>query len=256
MKIRCKKMKNVHKFYQIAYNLTKFTMKTMKCFKKYYCVLDFEANCSGEQKRDHEIIEFPAILIESSTGKTISEFRTFVHTIKTGKVSKFINKLTNITDDDLKTGVVWSNQNRQGYPPGALELFEEWCNKNGITSENTMMITCGDWDLKTMLPRQLIITNTRLSIPMQKLFGVWNNVKISYVKYWKLKKRMGMARMLEHSKIPLVGHHHSGIDDTRNIAKICMALVALNYDVTEPNRMLDQRYMGQEQTTIPKNKER
>lgn len=228
----------------------------MNFSKKYYCVLDFEANCSGERVRDHEIIEFPAVLIEAATGKTISEFRTFVYTVKTGKISKFINKLTHITDEDVSGGVMWSNQmtNVAGAPLGAVELFEKWCDDNNITSENTTMVTCGDWDLKTMLPRQLIITNTRLSDNMQKLFGCWNNVKKSYAKQYNLKRKMGMARMLEHAKIPLVGHHHSGIDDTRNIAKICKFLVCKKYDMTVPNTLIQQRYKGQEKLQYRRNK--
>lgn len=218
----------------------------MNCSKQYYVVLDFEANCTAEQKHDHEIIEFPAILVEANTGNIVSEFRTFVTTIKTGNVSKFIRELTHITDEDLhKHGVVWSKQ-MTGLPEdGALELFEKWCNDNKISSKNTTMITCGDWDLKTMLPRQLLISNTLLKNDLQKLFGAWNNVKKSYAKYHKLKRKMGMAAMLKDSNIELVGHHHSGIDDTRNIAKICHRLVQLGVDITQPNTMLEQRYIGQ-----------
>jgi inhibitor of KinA sporulation pathway (predicted exonuclease) len=36
---------------------------------------------------------------------------------------------------------------------------------------------------------------------------------------------MGMDKMLDYLKLPLDGHHHSGIDDCRNIAKICRALM-------------------------------
>lgn len=39
--------------------------------KKYFMVIDFEANCSSNGSRDHEIIEFPAILV--NTNRQISE---------------------------------------------------------------------------------------------------------------------------------------------------------------------------------------
>mmetsp|Transcript_43232 Transcript_43232/g.117012 ORF Transcript_43232/g.117012 Transcript_43232/m.117012 type:complete len:153 (-) Transcript_43232:480-938(-) len=40
------------------------------------------------------------------------------------------------------------------------------------------------------------------------------------------KKRRGMDGMLSELRIELVGHHHLGIDDSRNIAKIALALAA------------------------------
>ena len=51
-----------------------------------------------------------------------------------------------------------------------------------------------------------------------------------------------MAGMLEELKIPLVGHHHSGIDDCRNIAKICHALTLRGEDSTMPNRIIEENY--------------
>ena len=34
-----------------------------------------------------------------------------------------------------------------------------------------------------------------------------------------------MTNMLDYLHIPLVGRHHSGIDDTRNIAKIMLKMI-------------------------------
>lgn len=38
----------------------------------------------------------------------------------------------------------------------------------------------------------------------------------------------------------MTGHHHSGIDDCRNIAKICLALYKGGVDVTEPNNLRNE----------------
>ena len=75
----------------------------------YYLVLDFEANCSADQVKDHEIIEFPCILIDSKTGSTISEFRSFVKLVNFDKLSDFIKDLTHITDEQVNTGLSWSD---------------------------------------------------------------------------------------------------------------------------------------------------
>lgn len=198
-------------------------MKT-KFSKPFYCVLDFEANCSDKNTRDHEIIEFPAVLIDATTGKTISEFRQFVKTIYTGQVSKFITELTHITDKDLKSALTWQQ---------TLIQFEEWCDKYNVTAKTTTMITCGDWDLKTMLPRQMMITGLYLQPRLDKLFSSWNNIKFAYKNCLKIKRRSpGMAGMLKNLKLPLIGHHHSGIDDCRNISRIAHKLTTMGWDVT------------------------
>lgn len=46
--------------------------------------------------------------------------------------------------------------------------------------------------------------------------------------------RIGFARMKFLLSFVLDGHHHSGIDDCRNIAKICRVLMQRNHDITVP----------------------
>lgn len=192
----------------------------------YYLVLDFEANCSKSNKRDHEIIEFPCVLMDSKNNQTIDEFRSFVKLVKHKKLSDFIKNLTHITDEQVNNGLEWSD---------CLKEFEVWCKKHGLHSGNTMIVTCGSWDLKTMLPRQLLITNTKLSAHLDGMFNKWNNIKISFMDHFKYSKQIGMEGMLMSLNMELTGHHHSGIDDCRNIAKICKYLMENGTDITEPN---------------------
>lgn len=181
--------------------------------KKYYIVLDFEANCSGPNKRDHEIIEFPAVLVERESGKTISEFRK--------KLSEFIKELTHITDEQVGTGLYWQ---------ACLDEFEKWCKENQVSSENTTVITCGDWDLKT-----------KLSSYLNALFKNWSNIKISFSSSFGYRKLYGMSIMLDELGLKLEGHHHSGIDDCRNIAKICHELTKRGTDVTQITSSRDSK---------------
>lgn len=184
--------------------------------KSRFLVLDFEANCSGNQQRDHEIIEFPCVLVDSTTGTVLAEFREFVHTVKTGPVSQFIQDLTGITTAQLKAyAVPWAE---------CLARFEQWCERFNITSDNCVVVTCGDWDLRTMLPRQLLITGTVLSPRQQALFKQWCNMKETYRQAYAYRKLMGMDTMLMDMNLELIGRHHSGIDDCRNIARICVEL--------------------------------
>ena len=44
----------------------------------FYCVIDFEGTCEKDNPKDyvHEIIEFPAILVDSTTLEVVSDFYT------------------------------------------------------------------------------------------------------------------------------------------------------------------------------------
>jgi len=201
----------------------------MHTSKPFYLVIDFEANCSADQVRDHEIIEFPAVLIEAYSGKVLAEFRSFVKMLTHKNVSEFIKNLTHITESDVDSGLTWIE---------CLLSFENWCHTQGISWQNCTVVTCGDWDLKTMLHNQLLISQSKLTEFLNDLFGCWNNVKIAYRNCMHKERQIGMDGMLLELGIPLVGHHHSGIDDSRNIAKIChMLLVKWHCDITIPNKI-------------------
>lgn len=184
---------------------------------KFLLVLDFEANCTAQGVRDHEICEFPAVLLDVK-GNNIGEFRTFVKPVRIFKISNFIHQLTGITDADIATGMTW---------PEALIAFDKWCEEKGVHSGNTVVVTCGDWDLRTMLIRQHTMCKTYKTQPkrVRQLFEKWTNVKITYANYKKYRGLLGMDTMLRDAKLPLVGRHHSGIDDCRNIASICKYLI-------------------------------
>ena len=192
--------------------------------KSYYLVIDFEANCSGKNIQDHEIIEFPAVLVNAETNEIISEFRSFVKTHSGKKLSKFIKALTHITDENMFNGLTFSD---------CLIEFEKWCHENDISSESTTIVTVGDWDLDTMLPNQLKITGLKLNQFLNNLFSSWTNVKDYFVAHAG-GKAMGMAGMLAYFELELDGHHHSGIDDCRNTVKICKKLCELGFDMTKP----------------------
>ena len=185
---------------------------------KYLLILDFEANCSNNNTRDHEICEFPVVLLDIETKTIVDEFRTFVKPVKIPKISNFIHKLTGITDKDIATGVTWTE---------AINLFNDFIIKHDCTSQNSTIVTCGNWDLFTMFPRQCTITNTKSMIPnrVKNLFSQWTNVKVVYSDFKKYTKLYGMARMLDDIGLKLIGRHHSGIDDCRNITEICIYLL-------------------------------
>lgn len=185
---------------------------------RFVVVLDFEANCSASQTRDHEIIEFPAVLIDCAQQKAVDEFHHYVQLVKTERVSEFIKNLTHITDAQVQSGTIWSE---------CLAAFEQWLRAAIIERHcenigDVVVLCCGSWDIKTMLPRQLEITATQLTPMLAHLFARWHNIKKSFVKHFNEGRQQGMDGMLKHFNMTLDGHHHSGIDDTRNISKLAL----------------------------------
>ena len=83
-------------------------------------------------------------------------------------------------------------------------------------------MTCGNWDLKICLPNE---TKSK-GIKVQKYFCSWINIKKAFPsKKYKVKKVGGMKYMLKVLKLPLVGRHHSGIDDCKNIAACAIKIM-------------------------------
>ena len=127
--------------------------------------------------------------------------------------------------------------------------YLEFLRENEILAQpgTAAFLTCGDWDLKTMLPQQLRISNidvdavspvtdsdTGSSRPYAPLaiatlptpFDRWINVKRSFQQQHGLRRARGMEGMLRHAGLALEGRHHSGIDDCKNILRIVQRMRA------------------------------
>ena len=183
----------------------------------YYLVLDFEATCENNKRiTPQEIIEFPVLKVNARTLETEAEFHSYVQPTVNTQLTAFCTQLTGITQDMVDGQPVLKD---------VMAAFHDWMNANGLLDPNvkSCFVTCGDWDLKTMLPRQCQYFN----IPIPKYFRQWINIKHVF-RTVTGKKASGMAEMLDYLGLSLDGRHHSGIDDSRNIAKILAALARQN----------------------------
>lgn len=87
--------------------------------------------------------------------------------------------------------------------------------------DDSVIVTCGDWDLKTMFPTQLKLSGIKI---YPSCFKRWLNIKELFQDFYKTKTS-SMIKMLEKLNIELKGRHHSGIDDCKNISSICVRMV-------------------------------
>ena len=198
----------------------------------FLCILDFEATCHDNSvkravKHQMEIIEFPSVLyfvsFEESRPivKCVGEFHKYVKPIfENGQLSAFCTSLTGITQSMM--------DNEECFPE-VLDKHCEWL-KQSMKSEKEeeeyplIFATCGHWDLATQFPKELRNKRIQLTPDQQRIYRQYINVKDEFQKHTHMKAR-GMAGMLVDLAIPLEGRHHSGIDDTRNIAKIMLYLI-------------------------------
>ena len=178
-------------------------------------VLDFEAPCDDRAPPvPQEVIEMPSVLLEGTTLAQVAEFESFVRPVHHPRLTEFCTQLTGITQAEV-----------DGAPPfpEVFAAHQRWLEAQGLDLAGTdwAFVTCGDWDLKTLLPGQLAAAEIT---DEPACYRRWVNAKHPFRKWAPKLRRAGMVRMLEALDLELEGRHHRGIDDSRNIAKIVRAL--------------------------------
>lgn len=186
----------------------------------HYCVIDFEATCLSDKPiRPQEIIEFPAVMLCARSLKVVEEFHSYVRPVRNGILSDFCIGLTGITQQQVKNAPVFRDVFNQF--TSFLETFKDKHRVDG-ESPSILFVTHGDWDLKTMLPIQCNLSKIKLPVELKE----WMNVKVLFSETnCKSDKGLGMKAMMHSLNLELVGRHHSGIDDSRNIARIVVELI-------------------------------
>ena len=191
---------------------------------QYFCVLDFEATCDDKELR--EIIEFPSVLysITKKRGKyeliPISEFHEYVRPVIAPKLSELCTGLTGISQDIVDSADIFENVYQRHY---------EWLKANTDRIDSVCFVTCGHWDLAVQLPKEIMDKHVTTYYPVYKQYI---NLKKEFEEWYKVKAG-GMVSMLNKLKLTLDGRHHSGIDDTRNIAKILIKMAEDGYTMTK-----------------------
>ncbi|NXC36588.1 ERI2 exoribonuclease, partial [Campylorhamphus procurvoides] len=194
----------------------------------FLVVLDFEATCWGRgERRGPEIIEFPAVLLNTSTGEIESEFHTYVQPQEHPILSEFCTELTGITQKQVDEGVPLNI---------CLSLFMKWIQKiqkekkiifttntqSNFTSEAKActFVTWTDWDLGVCLQYEC----KRKQLRKPDILNAWIDLKATYRAYYNRKPK-GLNGALQDLGIAFVGREHSGLDDSRNTARLAWRLI-------------------------------
>ncbi|KAK6484246.1 ERI1 exoribonuclease 3-like [Huso huso] len=176
---------------------------------QYFLVLDFEATCDTTPIQPQEIIEFPILKLNGQTMEIESIFHTYVQPVYNPQLTPFCTELT---------GIIQSMVEGQPTLQQALQMVAEWMDKENLLNPDvsSVFVTCGDWDLKTMLPGQC----QHLGLQVPDYFKQWINLKKAYSFAMGSWPKGGLPAMQEGLSLKQEGRLHSGIDDCRNIANI------------------------------------
>jgi inhibitor of KinA sporulation pathway (predicted exonuclease) len=183
-----------------------------------FVVIDFEATCDEPYNADpQEIIEFPAVVVDPGGASDGTEFHTYVRPVAHPRLPAFCTRLTGIGQEQVSAGPPF---------PEVLKQFGDWW--RSVAGANALAVTCGDWDLGSLLPRQC--AQHRLAIPAWA--DRWANLKRLFAwNYPRASDRVPLTEIASVLDVPLTGRLHSGIDDARNIARVLRKMIESGVEV-------------------------
>jgi inhibitor of KinA sporulation pathway (predicted exonuclease) len=197
---------------------------------RYLVVVDFECTCEqGVWDFKHEIIEFPAVLIDTSSGSLLEpRFHAYVRPTEKPKLSKFCTTLTGIeqrTVDEAETLNV------------VVSKFSAWL--DDVIGENTYAM-CADCssDLRHFLLKEC----RRKNIQTREAWRQWVDVGRHLMVHCDARKVGNLQVKLARVGLAFEGTPHRGLDDARNVARLALALhergvaLSVNDGLARPKR--------------------
>ncbi|MCJ8748308.1 hypothetical protein PDJAM_G00163300 [Pangasius djambal] len=195
----------------------------------YLIIIDFESTCWRE-KTNHgqEIIEFPAVLMNTHTGQIESEFHSYVQPQEHPVLSSFCTELTGITQEQVEAGLPLQI---------CLSRFTRWLHtlqqerdvvfRRDHTQTHTAasgkpcaFLTWSDWDLGVCLQYEC----KRKQISKPEVLNSWIDLRATYRIFYHRKPK-GLNGALQDLGIEFSGREHSGLDDARNTARLAWRMI-------------------------------
>ena len=233
----------------------------------YIVVFDFEAICDkdGNDKFEvQEIIEFPAVVIDCKQKKIIKAFQTYVKPQKYPDLTEFWTELTGITQEQVDGGVPIEE---------AVLMFHKFLKDAGVLGSEFAMMSCGDYDAKALkreaeFKKFFVPSYMKEWINIKKVFPLHKyDSEVEEKKIDKIKKVRpvvkGMTDMLEKCSLDLLGRHHSGIDDSFNIARWVVKTLeddfhyeqshinSVNYETTDDKAIEFEQRLIEDKIEVP-----
>ncbi|XP_033920889.1 3'-5' exoribonuclease 1 isoform X1 [Melopsittacus undulatus] len=219
-----KRLKNYYKKQKL---MQKEPINRDSCYD-YICVVDFEATCEEGNPPEfvHEIIEFPVVLLNTHTLEIEDTFQQYVKPEINPKLSDFCIRLTGITQDIVDKAETFTQ---------VLQNVIEWMRQRELgTKYSYSMLTDGSWDMSKFLNTQCRIS--RIKYP--SFAKRWINIRKSYGNFYKVpRNQTKLTMMLENLGMNYDGRPHSGLDDSKNIARIAIRMLQDGCELRVNERM-------------------
>ncbi|XP_023711430.1 ERI1 exoribonuclease 3 isoform X2 [Cryptotermes secundus] len=124
--------------------------------------------------------------------------------------------------------------NNQLYFKETFVQFQKWLEETECWNSHnkSMFVTCGDWDLQIMLPKQCRLSSVDIPSEMKH----WINIKKAFSAATGYFPR-GIIDMLTKLQLPHQGRLHSGIDDCHNIAAVLKELINRGFVFEETSHL-------------------
>lgn len=181
----------------------------------YLLILDFEATTKTvEGVTRQEMIEWPTLLVKNETFEIIDTFHQYIKPKYNSPLHQWSIDFTGIQQTTIDAA-----QNFES----VYNDFLTWIDGHSQLQPdfNFTFVTCGDWDLKTMLPKQL--AHSEIEGPSPEYFQNWVNIKKLFTIRTGLvieRSKNDLLQMMSYYKIEHVGKLHSGIQDVQNIKRV------------------------------------
>ncbi|GAB2277090.1 hypothetical protein Dimus_011799 [Dionaea muscipula] len=210
----------------------------------YFVVIDFEATCDkGKNPHPQEIIEFPSVLVNSSTGQLEDSFQRYVRPTYNQVLTDFCKELTGIQQSQVDKGVLLSE---------ALLMHDKWLEEKGIKNTNFAVVTWSNWDCRVMLESECRFKRIR----KPPYFNRWINLKVPFFEVFGGVK-CNLKEAVQLAGLTWEGRAHCGLDDAKNTAHLLTHLMRRGFRFSITNSLLwqsaDYRYatMQQQHITAP-----
>ncbi|XP_060950234.1 ERI1 exoribonuclease 2 [Limanda limanda] len=196
----------------------------------YLIVIDFESTCWREKSSySPEVIEFPAVLLNTSSGEVESEFHTYVQPQEHPTLSEFCTELTGITQLQVEAGIPmriclsrfcrWL-QNLQLEKGVVFPNKQQKCSPPPPSPKLCTFLTWSDWDLGVCLQYEC----KRKQLHKPDVLNSWIDLRSTYRLFYDRKPK-GLNGALQDLGIQFAGREHSGLDDSRNTAQLAARMM-------------------------------
>ncbi|PAV56818.1 hypothetical protein WR25_09637 isoform B [Diploscapter pachys] len=193
--------------------------------------MDFECTCEEViLAYPHEIIEFPAVLIDVQQRKIIDQFRSFVRPKLNPILDPFCIRFTHITQSAVDNAPQFHE---------VVMAFQQWLITQGLGpgGHRFAFVTDGPHDLWKFFQHTCMVNDFEVPHDFRHFINIKKMFEMKYGHIEKGQGKPAIELMLQRVGIQFEGTKHCGLDDSINIAKIVIRMLEDNVELRINQRM-------------------